>query len=87
MLYTKEVPYVYARNRVFYFNRKIPIDLQRHYRCNRIVVSLHTKSPHAAKTKSVTLAAQLDEEWLTLKWRQKDNPLRRLLGDEEYEPI
>jgi len=49
-------------------------------------VSLHTKSPHAAKTKSVTLATQLDEEWFTLRWRQKDNPLRRLLGDEEYEP-
>ena len=86
MLYTKEVPYVYARDSIYYFNRRIPKDLQRHYRCDRIVVSLHTKSPHAAKTKSVTLAAQLDEEWLTLRWRQKDNPLRRLLGDEEYEP-
>ena len=86
MLYTREVPYVYARDSIFYFNRRIPKNLQRHYRCDRIVVSLHTKSPHAAKTKSVTLAAQLDEEWLTLRWRQKDNPLRRLLGDEEYEP-
>ena len=86
MLYTREVPYVYARDSIYYFNRRIPKDLQRHYRCDRIVVSLHTKSPHAAKTKSVTLAAQLDEEWLTLRWRQKDNPLRRLLGDEEYEP-
>ena len=86
MLYTKEVPYVYARDSNYYFNRRIPKDPQHHYRCDRIVVSLHTKSPHAAKTKSVTLAAQLDEEWFTLRWRQKDNPLRRLLGDEEYKP-
>ena len=86
MLYTREVPYVYARDSIYYFNRRIPKDLQRHYRCDRIIVSLHTKSTHAAKTKSVTLAAQLDEEWLTLRWRQKDNPLRRLLGDAEHEP-
>ena len=86
MLYTREVPYVYPRDSIYYFNRRIPKDLQRHYRCDRIIVSLHTKSPHAAKTKSVTLAAQLDEEWFTLRWRQKDNPLRRLLGDAEYEP-
>ena len=86
MLYTKEIPYVYPRDSIYYFNRRIPKDLQRHYRCDRIIVSLHTKSPHAAKTKSVTLAAQLDEEWFTLRWRQKDNPLRRLLGDAEYEP-
>ena len=85
MPYTREVPYAYARDSIYYFNRRIPKDLQRHYRCDRIIVSLHTKSPHAAKTKSVTLAAQLDEEWLILRWRQKDNPLRRLLGDEEYE--
>ena len=86
MLYIREVPYVYARDSIFYFNRRIPKDLQHHYRCDRIVVSLHTKSPHAAKTKSVTLAAQLDEEWFTLRCRQKDNPLRKLLGDVEHEP-
>ena len=86
MLYTREAPYVYPRDSIYYFNRRIPKDLQRHYRCDRIIVSLHTKSPHAAKTKSVTLAAQLDEEWFTLRWRQKDNPLRHLLSDAEYEP-
>ena len=86
MLYTREVQYVYPRDSIYYFTRRIPKDLQRHYRCDRIIVSLHTKSRQAAKTKSVTLAAQLDEEWFTLRWRQKDNPLRRLLGDEEYEP-
>ncbi len=32
MLYTKEAPYVYARDSVFYFNRRVPKDLQRHFR-------------------------------------------------------
>ena len=78
MAYTREVQYGYPQDSIYYFNRGIPKDLQRHYKCARIIVSLHTKSLHAAKTKSVTLAAQLDKEWFTLRWRQKDNPLRQL---------
>jgi len=34
----------------------------------------------------MTLASQLEEEWLTLRWLQKDNPLERFLADEYYEP-
>ena len=49
MLYTREVPYVYARDSIYYFSRRLPKDLQRHYRCSRIVVSLDTKSGQAAK--------------------------------------
>ena len=75
MLQTKDVPYVYSRDGIYYFTRRIPKDLRGHYRCPRIVVSLHTKSAQAARTKSTNLAAQLDEEWLTIRWRQKDNPL------------
>ena len=36
--------------------------------------------------KSVSLASQLDEEWLTLRWRQKDNPVGRFLVDMSFEP-
>ena len=83
MLRTIEAPYVYARDGIFYFTRRIPKDLLGHYRCPRIVISLRTKSTQAAQTKSVTLAAQLDEEWLTLRWRQKDNPLGRYLIEQD----
>ena len=66
MLYTKEVPYIYSRDGVYYFNRRIPRDLQRHYRCSRIILSLRTKSIPAAKSKSMNIAAQLNEVWLNL---------------------
>ena len=84
MLRTTEVPYVYARDGIYYFTRRIPKDLRGHYRCPRIVPSLRTKSLSAAKTKSVTLVAQLDEEWMTLRWRSKDSPLRRYLSDQAF---
>ena len=83
MLRTSEAHYVYARDGIYYFTK----DLLGHYTCPRIVVSLRTKSAQAARTKSVTLAAQLDEEWLTLRWRQKDNPLGRYLVERDnYAP-
>ena len=85
MLRTKEVPYVYSRDGIFYFTRRIPNDLKGYYRCLRLVLSLRTKSLRAAKTKSTTLAAQLDEEWMTLRWRTDDSPLRRYLSDEAFE--
>ena len=81
MLRTKEVPYVYSRDGIFYFTRRIPKDLQGHYRCPRIVLSLRTKSKRAAQTKSTSLTARLDEEWMALRWRSNDNPLRRYLSD------
>ena len=85
MLNTEEIPYVYTRDGYHYFNRRVLIDLQGHYRCPRIIVSLSTKPAQAANTKSVTLPAQLGEEWLTLRWRQKDNPLGRfLLSNDEH---
>ena len=89
MLSTTEVPYIYTRDGFYYFNRRVPKDLHRYYRCPRIIVSLRTKSSRAANIKSVTLAAQLDEEWLILRWRQKDNPLGRFLidhDDQSYTP-
>ena len=85
MLRTKEVPYVYSRDGIFYFTRRIPNDLKGYYRCPRLVLSLRTKSLRAAKTKSTTLAAQLDEEWMTLRWRRDNSPLRRYLSDEAFE--
>ena len=84
MLRTTEVPYVYARDGIYYFTRRIPKDLRGHYRCPRIVPSLRTKSLSAAKTKSVTLVAQLDEEWMTLRWRSKVSPVRRYLSDQAF---
>ena len=86
MLCTTEVPYVYKRDGIFYFNRRVPKDLLGHYRCSRIIISLKTKSAQAARVKSVSLASQLDEEWLTIRWRQKDNPLGRYLVDMSFEP-
>jgi integrase len=79
------VPYVYQKRGVYYFSRRVPKDLEGYYNCRKLALSLRTKSLKAAKAKSASLASQLEEEWLTLRWRRSDSPLRRFLHDQAFE--
>jgi len=63
----------------------VPKDLWAHYDRSKIVFSLRTKSTKAAKIKAASLASQLEEDWLTLRWRSRDTPLRRFLRDQAAE--
>ena len=78
-------PYLYQKRGVYYFSRRIPEDLLNHYRQSKIVFSLRTKSVKAARIKAASLAAQLNEDWLTIRWRSKDTPLRKFLKDQATE--
>ena len=79
MWLTNEAPYIFNKRGVYYFSRRVPVDLKCHYTLPRIVFSLRTKSFKAAKSKVTSLAAKLDEDWLTLRWRTTDDPFRRFL--------
>jgi len=61
--------YTYVRNGVYYFSRFVPKDLQQHYRSDRLVQSLRTRSPAKARQAASLLAARLDEYWLDLRLR------------------
>ena len=79
------VPYVYKKRDIYYFSRRVPKDLEDCYKSSKITLSLRTKSPKLAKTKSVSLASQLEEEWMTLRWKRSDSPLSRFLHEQAYE--
>ena len=72
---TNGILFVFQKRGFFYFSRRVPSDLQRHYQRDRIVVALGTSSERAAAIKANALAARLDEEWLTLRWRADGDPL------------
>ena len=78
-------PYLYQKRGIYYFSRRVPEDLLSHYRRSKIVFSLRTRSTHAAIVKAASLAAQLNEDWLTIRWRSKDTPLRKFLRDQATE--
>jgi len=79
------IPYVYRKRGVYYFSRRVPKDLLGFHKRPNVTFSLKTKSARVAKAKSATLSAQLDEQWLTLRWRTNDNPLDRFLVNQVHE--
>jgi len=69
---TKRVPYTFNRDGYYYFTRRVPTDLQKHYRCPRIVQGLNTKCSSTAKTRALVAAAKLDEYWSHLRMTDPD---------------
>lgn len=64
---TKRVRYTFNRGGNYYFTRRVPIDLQQHYLCPRIVQGLNTKCASTAKTRALVASAKLDEYWSHLR--------------------
>ena len=63
MLATKSNSYTFQKDGIWYFSRRIPADLRRHYRTGRIAYSLRTKSIRDARVRAMSDAAKLDRHW------------------------
>ncbi|MEQ8249407.1 MAG: tyrosine-type recombinase/integrase [Alphaproteobacteria bacterium] len=83
---TNRCQFLFQKRGVFYFSRRVPRDLRSHYTNRRIVLSLRTRSQRAAQTRSASLAAKLEEDWLTLRWKTSDDTLRRFLRNNTAAP-
>ena len=73
--------HLYRKRGVFYFSRRVPADLRQHYKSARIVLSLRTKSAKVAQARATTLAAKLDQDWLTLRWKDGEATFSRFFAD------
>jgi Domain of unknown function (DUF6538) len=73
--------FTFTKRRIYYFTRRVPLDLRNHYNKDRIVISLRTKSTRTAEMRAASLATKLEEDWLALRWRTSDNPLSRFQAD------
>jgi len=80
-LVDQDCSYIYTKRRVYYFSRRVPEDLKGHYKRNRVVLSLRTKSLKVAQARSVSFVAKLNEDWLTLRWRSTSDPFSRFMHD------
>ena len=87
MLTTKSNSYTFQKSGIWYFSRRIPQDLRRHYRTGRIAYSLRTKSIRDARTRAVSDAAKLDRHWHILRISSNDLPGKHLLTDAVNEPL
>ena len=79
MLATKSNTYTFQKNGIWYFSRRVPADLRRHYKTGRIAYSLRTRSLRQARMRAVSDAAKLDEYWSHLRMTDPDLIGRSLL--------
>ena len=80
MLATKSNSYTFQKSGVWYFSRRVPTDLRRHYRTGRIAYSLRTKSVRDARIRAMSDATKLDRHWHILRISSDDLPGKHLLA-------
>ena len=64
MMYINDVKHLCERDGVFYFVRRVPVDVLPYYSSNRISISLKTKSASAAVRASKSINQRLEDYWL-----------------------
>ena len=69
MLHIK-TPYLYKRGSIYYYSRRIPVDLQDQYITKKIVVSLRTSSMRSAVMSSSHLSVDLNSYWSSIRIRR-----------------
>jgi hypothetical protein len=71
-LLTNRIPYTFIRGGYYYFSRRVPADLQCHYRYPRVVQGLNTASPQKARIQANIEAAKLDAYWSQMRLARSD---------------
>jgi integrase len=61
------VKHTYVRDGVYYYERRVPKDLERHYPRQKMVFSLRTKSVKIARSLAQSLTLRLDQYWSALR--------------------
>ena len=87
MLATKSNSYTFQKDGIWYFFRRAPADLRRHYRTGRVAYSLRTKSIRDARVRAMSDASKLDRHWHILRIFSEDLPGKHLLIDAVDEPV
>lgn len=79
MLENISAHHTFTKNGVYYFVRRIPVELRRHYTSPKISFSLRTRSASVAASRAMRAASKLDEYWFHLRCRDSELPGRHML--------
>lgn len=75
--------FTFVKDGIFYFSRRIPNELKRHYKSPRIAYSLRTRSPGVAEARARRAVDQPDEHWYHLRSHDTQLPGQRMLRLQE----
>jgi len=73
----KKISHTYIRDGVYYYERRVPVDLLSQYKKAKVVFSLKTKRHGKAQQASNLVTAHLDEYWFRLRcdtWKKACKP-------------
>lgn len=79
--------HLFKKRGIYYFQRRVPKALLRHYRSDRIEVSLKTRQQAEALVRSRALAAKLDDYWYQLRMQASEVPLDHLLVNAKRQQV
>ena len=71
--------YLYTKRDVYYFSKHVPKDIRSHYKRDRIVICLKTKSQFAASRACKSLIQRLEDYWMSLRLSTLSIPSKHLL--------
>jgi len=81
MVYHDMASYLWVKGQTYYFNRRVPKDVQAHYKASRIVICLKTSRKDQAIRAAKSIAQRLEDYWLSLRLANIDVPAFHLLRD------
>jgi hypothetical protein len=76
--------HIRVRFGVYHFVRRVPSDVQQHYRSDRVSISLRTKSEATAARSAKSISQRLDDYWHGLRLQKMDVPaLHLVIGNKD----
>jgi len=86
MAYQRVAHYLWLKGDTYYFNRRVPKDMQGHYKASRIVICLKTTRKDTAVRSAKSIAQRLEDYWLSLRLAKIDIPALHLVRDKPLLP-
>jgi integrase len=82
MVYQNGASYLWIKGQTYYFNRRVPKDIQSYYSSSRIVICLKTSRRDSALRTARSIAQRLEDYWMSLRLANIDIPAFHLLRRE-----
>ena len=79
MVYQNSASYLWIKGDTYYFNRRVPKDIQSYYSSSRIVICLKTSRRESALRAARSIAQRLEDYWTSLRLANIDIPAFHLL--------
>ena len=77
--------YLKLKGSTYYFSRRVPKPLQKHFKTDRVEVCLHTPQQSSAVRQAQVLASELEDHWYILRRREIKHRLSSVFGDGSHD--